>query len=58
MQQVKTFVDKDVERIEREINEFLSQNGDVKVLNIFATEAVVDGVSWTTVYLLVSKGAA
>ena len=55
MQQVKTFVNKDITRIEKEINEFLLQNADVKVLNIFATESVIDGESWSTVYLLVSK---
>jgi len=55
MQQVKTFVDKDITRIEKEINDFLSQNVNMKVLNIFATESVIDGESWSTVYLLISK---
>ena len=53
-QKVKVFCRKDVSELEDEINNYLAQNPKLKVLNIFATETVIHGESWSTVYLLVA----
>lgn len=51
MTQIKVFCNKRVDTIEEEINSFLRAN-KANVLSLTATESVVGGDSWTTVYLL------
>lgn len=60
MNKIKLFVSSDSEVMEDKINEFLSSNPDIEIMNLFATEVVInpnsdlDNCAYMTVYLLYS----
>jgi len=62
MRKIKIFINSDGSHLECEINEFLSENPRIQILNIFATEIVInpasnyDNQSYMTVYILYSEG--
>lgn len=49
---IKIFIDSDATNIENDFNKFLEENLDIEIVNIFATESIVNDKARTTIYIL------